>query len=101
MKNEKAEAGNFGIHRNFDKFCRAFNPNPNNQKFQCLNCEIWKRSDKFIAVGQFDQMTNEIFGFRFCRPCWQSYQKVSPELKKDFIENIRRKIKKASEVKIG
>ncbi len=93
------EAKGFTVHQNLAVFSTSFGAKLTKQRFQCLNCEVWKRGDKFIAVGQYVQMTNEIFGFRFCRACWQSYQNVSPELKKDFIENIRAKIQNASEVK--
>ncbi len=100
-KKRNAEAANFGIHRNIKSFVDSFNSKPSNKKYQCFNCEVWKSGHRLTATFQFDQMTKEIFGFRFCSKCWKSYQDVSPELKKEFIENIRRKIQTASEVKIN
>ncbi len=99
-KNAETVAG-FGIHQNLNKFLNSFNPKRNNQKFQCLNCEDWKPGNKSIAVGQFNIMAKKAFIFRFCRPCWKSYQSVTPELRKDFIANIRGKISKVMGVKNG
>lgn len=93
------EAAGFIAHRNLTGFLNSFGAKLNKQRFQCLNCGVWKRGDKFVAVGQYEQMAREIFGFRFCRECWRAYRNVSPELKQDFIENIRRKIQAAREVK--
>ena len=100
-KQRNAEAGHFGIHNNLSKFLTTFNSKRNKRKYQCFNCGVWKSGHLLTATFQFDQMTKEIFGFRFCSKCWKSYQDVSPELKKEFIENIRRKIQTASEVKIN
>lgn len=97
--NNLGEAAGFTVHQNLSGFSASFGAKLTGQKFQCLNCEAWKRGDKFVAVGQFAQMTKEVFGFRFCRACWQSYRSVSPELKQDFIKNIRAKITNALEVK--
>ena len=95
-KNNAEAVQGFGIHRNPNKFFDSFNSNRGNQKFQCFNCEIWKRGDKLISVGQFDQPKMQTAVFRFCRACWRSYKTVSPELRQDFVENIRRKIKTAA-----
>lgn len=92
-------AAGFTVHSNAGAFAASFSAKLSKQRFQCLNCEVWKRGDKFVAVGQYVQMTKEIFGFRFCRECWRTYQKVSPELKQDFIRRIREKIQITSEVK--
>lgn len=97
---KKTEVCSFGIHQDKNSFFDSFDSKRSYQKYQCLNCDIWTRGDKFIPVGQFDMTEKQMFVFRFCRPCWQSYQGVSPELRQDFINNVRRKITNASEVKI-
>lgn len=98
-KNSNAKAASFSTHKNVGEFLASFNSHMNKQRFQCLNCSVWKRGDKFVAVGQYEQMAREIFGFRFCRACWQAYRNVLPELKQDFIKNIRAKIQNTLEVK--
>ncbi len=101
MKNKKkTKAVNFSFHKDKNLFFDSFDSKRSYQKYQCLNCEIWMRGDKFIPIGQFDLSNIQIFVFRFCVACWQSYKDVSPELRQDFINNVRRKIKTASEVKI-
>lgn len=91
--------GNFCKHRNIKSFLDSFNSKLSNKKYQCFNCEVWKPGRKLFAVGQFDDMTKEVFGFRFCRACWEAYQNVEQEMKKEFIDRITNKIKKVSEVK--
>lgn len=100
MKNKKkAEVSGFCKHRNIKSFFDSFDSNLSKKNYQCFNCEDWKPGHKLVPVYQFDEMTKEVFGMRFCRACWQSYQDVSPELKKEFIDRIRNKVKKVSGVK--
>jgi hypothetical protein len=100
MKNKKAEAVNFGTHKNINQFLTTFNSTRSYPKFQCFNCEVWKSAPLLNPIGQFDQSAGKLFVFRFCADCWRSYQKVSPELKQDFIRNIRLKLQTVAEVKI-
>lgn len=90
---------NFRKHRNMKSFLDSFNSNLEHKKYQCFNCEVWKPGRKLIPVNQFDEMTRELFNFRFCRACWQSYQNVEQEMRKEFIDRITNKIKAVSEVK--
>lgn len=103
-KNKKnAEVfGNFCKYRNqkIKSFLDSFDSNLSNQKYQCFNCEVWKPGRKLLLTHQFDEMTRELFNFRFCRACWEAYQNVEQEMKKEFIDRITEKIKEVSEVKV-
>lgn len=98
MKSKNAEGFNFGVNRNQTTFFNSFDTNRSFTKFQCLNCKVWKPGHKFVPVGQFDRETNRVAVFRFCPSCWQSYNRVSDRMKKDFISRIKKKVRKASEV---
>jgi len=98
-ENNNVEVENFCTNRDLRSFFDSFNSSSSSKNYQCFNCKVWKLGRKLIAIGQFDELTREVFGFRFCRACWQSYQNVGQEMKKEFIDRIRNKIKKISGVK--
>lgn len=102
MQNKKNSAevfGNFCTHRNIKSFFDSFNSKLSNKKYQCFNCEVWKPGNQLTPTYHFDEMTKELFGMRFCRACWNAYQDVSPEMRKEFFDRITEKIKEVSEVK--
>jgi len=99
MKKNDAEAvAGFGITRKTKTFFNSFKSSRSSSKYQCLNCEAWKQGRKLIAIAQYDHAAARLTLFRSCRPCWQSYSRVSDDLKQAFISRIREKIRKASEV---
>ena len=98
MKSKNAEAGNFGVNRNKTEFFNSFDSSRNSPKYQCLNCEAWLAARKFVPLGQYDQTRNRIAVFRFCQCCWRSYNRVSGDLRQEFISRILNKVRRASEV---
>lgn len=97
MKSNAEAVTGFGIHRNKGKFFSTFNSSRSSSKYQCFNCEAWKRGHKLKAVGQY-HAGKSIVIFRFCRPCWQAYERSQDDQKQSFISRIREKVRKASEV---
>lgn len=99
MKKNDAEAvAGFGITRRTETFFNSFKSSRTSSKYQCLNCEAWKQGRKLIAIAQYDHAVARLAVFRFCRPCWRSYERSTGDLKQAFISRIREKIRKASEV---